>query len=44
LRELDRRGAAGPTAADDDDHARQAARDAIHSLRNGVSAIRRSST
>ncbi len=43
-RQLDRGGAPGPAAADDDDHARQAARVAIHSLRSGVSAILRSST
>jgi hypothetical protein len=43
-RELDRGRASGPAASDDDDHARHAARVAIHSLRSGVSAMRRSST
>ena len=43
-RELDGSGASRPATADDRNHARQAARVAIHSLRSGVSAIRRSST
>src|SRR5690349_10021956 len=43
LRELDRGRAAGPARANDD-YVSHAVRVAIHSLRNGVSAMRRSST